>query len=102
MVGRLLEFPTAVQAPSEAALEASTAALLAASRCTPAQLARRVSAAACSVHESPVNPKLWLYGALAARKAAAVDGGEGVVAARAWKWCRAAEGVLSRAAVAAC
>lgn len=88
------------KAPVEAALEASTAALLAAQRCTPEQLSRRLSGAAHSVHESPANPKLWYYGALAAKKAAAMGDGSGSNE-RAWRWCRAAESVLGRAAVEA-
>lgn len=82
-------------------LEANTAAALAARRSTPGQLSRRLSAAARCVHEAPTNARLWYLCALTARKAAAVeeDGGDGME--RAWRWCRAAEGVAAAAALVA-
>jgi hypothetical protein len=83
-----------------AVLEASTAAVLAAERCSPEQSNRRLSAAAHGVHESPANSSMWHLAAVTAKKAAA-EGGTEDSSLRAWRWCRAAEEVLGRAAAAA-
>lgn len=82
----------AVQPAQEAAVEAGTAAVLAARHCTSEQLRRRLSAAARCVHESPGNARLWRLAAITAKRVAAADAGSDEAAGlRAWRWCRAAE-----------